>query len=148
MSLFAIADLHLSTSDVTNKSMEVFGPRWAGYTERLRSAWEAIVSPSDTVVIGGDISWALTPEEATADLHYIDRLPGRKILLKGMKMNDGDRDTGIYFRTTDEMLDEFAYLGEEDAYEVVVKNTNLIADMIEDILPVPDGTYTPIESLK
>lgn len=83
MSLFAIADLHLSTSDVTDKSMEVFGPRWAGYTERLRSAWEAIVAPSDTVVIGGDISWALTPEEATADLHYIDRLPGRKILLKG-----------------------------------------------------------------
>ena len=85
------------------------------------------------------------PVVATCDAHFLrrDEEQLRKILLKGMKMNDGDRDTGIYFRTTDEMLDEFAYLGEEDAYEVVVKNTNLIADMIEDILPVPDGTYTP-----
>lgn len=83
MSLFAIADLHLSTSEQTDKSMEVFGPRWADYTNRLRSAWQALVEPTDTVVLGGDISWALTLEEAGADLHFIHDLPGQKILLKG-----------------------------------------------------------------
>jgi len=85
------------------------------------------------------------PVVATCDAHFISREEEllRKILLKGLKMPDADKDVGIYLRTTDEMLDEFAYLGEELAYEVVVKNTNMIADMIEDILPIPDGVYTP-----
>ena len=86
------------------------------------------------------------PVVATCDAHFIEKEDEiyRKILLSGMKFSDADRDTGIYLRTTEEMLAEFAYLGEEDAYEVVVKNTNLIADSIEDILPIPDGTYTPV----
>lgn len=83
MSLFVIADLHLSTLDSTNKSMEVFGPRWADYTARLETAWKNIVSQNDTVIVAGDISWALTLEEAETDLRFLDRLPGRKILLKG-----------------------------------------------------------------
>jgi predicted phosphohydrolase len=83
MSIFAIADLHLSTLDSTNKSMEVFGRRWTGYTEKLKSNWKKLISDSDTVIIPGDISWALTLEEAKSDLLFIDSLPGKKILGKG-----------------------------------------------------------------
>ena len=83
MSLFAIADLHLSTLDSTNKSMEVFGQKWADYTHRLEQAWRKLITDNDTVVVAGDISWALTLEEAESDLRFLDNLPGNKILLKG-----------------------------------------------------------------
>ena len=59
MSLFVIADLHLSTNKGTDKSMEVFGSRWQDYMKRLDSNWRHLVSDEDTVVIPGDISWAL-----------------------------------------------------------------------------------------
>ncbi len=83
MSLFVISDLHLSTADGCNKSMEVFGRRWTGYTEKLNKAWRALVGPDDTVVIPGDISWALALQEAESDLRFIDSLPGKKYLGKG-----------------------------------------------------------------
>ncbi len=67
----------------------------------------------------------------------------RKILMAGLGYKDTDDQAPLYFRTTDEMLEEFSYLGKEKAYEVVVKNTNLIADMVEDIRPIPDGTFPP-----
>lgn len=83
MSVFTIADLHLSTLDSTNKSMEVFGKRWTDYTKRLEASWRRLVTDGDTVVIPGDISWALSLDEALSDLKFIDALPGRKILGKG-----------------------------------------------------------------
>ena len=85
------------------------------------------------------------PVCATCDAHFLNEEDElyRKILLAGMKFKDFDRDVGIYMRTTDEMLEEFSYLGEEKAYEVVVTNTNLIADMIERVRPIPEGNYTP-----
>ena len=85
------------------------------------------------------------PVCATCDAHFLNKEDElyRKILLAGMKFKDFDRDVGIYMRTTDEMLEEFSYLGEEKAYEVVVTNTNLIADMIEPVRPIPEGNYTP-----
>ena len=83
MSLYTIADLHLSTLDSTNKSMEVFGQRWADYQNRIVAAWRHLITDLDTVVIPGDISWALSLEEAVSDLKFIDSLPGRKILGKG-----------------------------------------------------------------
>ncbi len=83
MSIFTIADLHLSTLEATNKSMEVFGNRWTDYTKRLESNWRRLVSETDTVVIPGDISWALSLSEARSDLKFLDSLPGKKILGKG-----------------------------------------------------------------
>ena len=83
MSLYVIADLHLSTLDSTNKSMEVFGRRWDGYMTRIKNNWERLVTDEDTVVIPGDVSWALSLEEAVSDLKFIDSLPGKKILGKG-----------------------------------------------------------------
>ena len=81
MSLFAIADTHLSLKNP--KPMDVFGSRWASHHEKLASLWKNIVSENDTVVIAGDISWAMTLEEALDDLLFLENLPGKKILLKG-----------------------------------------------------------------
>ena len=83
MSLYTIADLHLSTFDKTNKSMEVFGKSWADYMTRIENNWRRLITDEDTVVIPGDISWALSLEEAESDLRFLDSLPGRKILGKG-----------------------------------------------------------------
>ncbi len=85
------------------------------------------------------------PVCATCDVHFFEEREEitRKILLAGQKFSDADRDIHLYFRTTDEMLAEFQYLGEEAAREVVITNTNLIADMVEVIRPIPEGTYTP-----
>ena len=80
MSLFAIADPHLSFN--TSKPMDVFAG-WADYTARLEKNWRELVGPEDTVVIAGDISWGMDLREAAADFAFLDRLPGRKILMKG-----------------------------------------------------------------
>ena len=82
MSLFVIADLHLDT--LTNqKSMEVFGNKWQGYIEKIKKNWTRVVSETDTVIIPGDISWALATEDSIPDLKWIDALPGKKIIMKG-----------------------------------------------------------------
>ena len=83
MSLFVIGDLHLSTLASTNKSMEVFGRRWCDYMGKIEKNWRAVIEKDDTVMIPGDISWALTLKEAQSDLTFIDALPGKKIFIKG-----------------------------------------------------------------
>lgn len=81
MSLFAIGDLHLSGGD--DKPMDIFGPQWDGHFFKISENWEKTVRPEDTVLIPGDISWAMRLEDARADLETIGKLPGRKILCKG-----------------------------------------------------------------
>lgn len=81
MSIFTIADLHLSHS--TDKPMDIFGPRWENHTERLRENWQSVVKPEDTVVIAGDISWGMRMDDALADLAFIHSLNGKKIIAKG-----------------------------------------------------------------
>ncbi len=85
------------------------------------------------------------PVCATCDAHFVNEEDEiyRRILLAGMKFADADKPTPIYLRTTEEMLDEFSYLGEELCHEVVIENPNKIADMCERIRPIPEGRYEP-----
>lgn len=80
MSLFAIADLHLSLG--SDKPMDVF-EGWKDYVSRLEQNWHSAVGADDTVVVAGDISWAMKLEEASEDFRFLDSLPGRKLILKG-----------------------------------------------------------------
>ena len=82
MAIYAISDLHLSKA-VPSKSMELFGKDWENYEQRLDENWKNTVSENDTVLIPGDISWAIDLEAAYADFAYIDNLPGNKIIIKG-----------------------------------------------------------------
>lgn len=80
MSLFAIADLHLSLG--SNKPMDVF-EGWQDYTAKLERNWHAVVKDEDTVVIAGDVSWAMKLEDTVKDFDFINSLPGKKLIIKG-----------------------------------------------------------------
>lgn len=80
MKLFALSDLHLPLG--ANKPMDIFGG-WDNYVERIEKNWKKLVADDDTVVIGGDISWAISLREAKPDFEFINSLPGKKIILKG-----------------------------------------------------------------
>ena len=80
MSVFAIADLHLSFT--VDKPMNIFGG-WSDYTERLETAWRKLVKDGDFVVLPGDISWAMDFAQAKADFAFLQGLPGIKFVMKG-----------------------------------------------------------------
>lgn len=95
MSLFAIGDLHLSLS-VPNKTMSVF-KGWDNHMQILENNWNRLISPEDTVVLVGDSSWAMRIDDAVEDFAFINKLNGKKLILKGnhdywwtslQKMND------------------------------------------------------------
>lgn len=113
MSVFAIADLHLSLG--TDKPMDIFNG-WNNYVERLEKNWRAIVKPTDTVVIIGDISWAMRLDEAEADFRFIHNLPGRKLILKG------NHD---YWWITRKKIEDFLKLKGFDSIEIVFNSAAL-----------------------
>ncbi len=85
------------------------------------------------------------PVCATCDVHFLNPEDEvyRRILMAGSGFDDADEQAPLYFRTTDEMLAEFRYLGDEKAREVVITNPNMIADRVEHIRPIPLGTFPP-----
>ena len=80
MSLFAIGDLHLCLG--APKPMDIFGGAWIGYMDKLKRGL-SIITKEDTTVLLGDLSWALDLNNATRDFAWINKIPGRKIILKG-----------------------------------------------------------------
>ncbi len=116
MSLFAIADTHLSFS--ANKPMNVF-KGWDNYVERLEKNWRAVVTDNDTVVIAGDISWAMRTEDAKEDLAFLNSLPGKKIIMKG------NHD---YWWQTKKKLDEFLKENNFDTIEIMFNNAYKVGD--------------------
>ena len=117
MSLFAIADLHLSLG--CNKPMDVF-TGWQNYTEKLEKNWRNIISPNDTVVIAGDISWAMKLEESEKDFAFLHSLPGKKLILKG------NHD---YWWSTKKKIDTFFNEHGFDSIQIVHNNAYVVGDV-------------------
>ncbi len=82
MKIWAIGDLHLSFG-VPNKTMTIFGTDWDRHEERVEHNWRQLVGDDDLVLIPGDISWATYLDDALPDLEWIDRLPGKKAMIRG-----------------------------------------------------------------
>ena len=81
MNVFAVSDLHLPGGK--NKPMDVFGGNWTGHLDKIRADWKERVRDEDVVLIAGDISWAMTLDEALPDLAALRDLPGRKVFIRG-----------------------------------------------------------------
>lgn len=110
--------------------MDIFGPRWSGYEEKLANNWKNKINDSDTVVVPGDVSWAMTLDEAKADFDFIEALPGKKILLKG------NHD---YYWQTKKKLDAFI---EANGYKTVTFLQNDAAETENFIICGSRGWYT------
>lgn len=121
MSIYTIADLHLSLGG--SKPMDVF-PGWEDYVNRIEKNWRALVREGDTVVLPGDISWAMSFEELKSDFAFIHALPGKKIILKGnhdywwttmRKMNTFCEENGFssisFIQNNCEIVDDIAICG-------------------------------------
>lgn len=81
MSIYAIADLHLSLQ--TEKPMNIFGENWDKHEEKIREDWIKKVKEKDIVLLPGDFSWAMFMKDTYKDFEYLSNLPGKKIMLKG-----------------------------------------------------------------
>ena len=116
MSIFAIGDTHLSFS--CNKPMDIFGG-WQDYVSRLEKNWRAVVTEKDTVVIPGDISWAMSFQEAEKDFAFLESLPGHKLIMKG------NHD---YWWTTKRKMDTFLQEKGFDSISILHNNAYRIGD--------------------
>ena len=81
MELYAISDLHLAFNN--DKPMDIFGEKWFKHDEKIKNNWLSKIDEKDTILIAGDISWAMKESESMADLEWIENLPGKKIISKG-----------------------------------------------------------------
>lgn len=117
MSLFAIADLHLSLG--CDKPMDVF-TGWQNYTEKLEKNWRNIVKPEDTVVIAGDVSWAMKLEDCAKDFAFLHALPGSKLILKG------NHD---YWWSTKKKIDTFFKDHGFDSLQIIHNNSYVVGDV-------------------
>lgn len=81
MKVFAISDLHLSINNP--KPMDIFGPTWEGYVDKIFEDWKAKVSEDDVVLLAGDFSWAMKLEDTKADFDLLKNLPGTKVIIRG-----------------------------------------------------------------
>jgi len=117
MALYTIADLHLSLG--ADKPMDVFRG-WENYVERLEKNWRALVTPEDTVVIAGDISWGMRLEETEKDFAFLNGLPGRKLILKG------NHD---YWWSTRSKIDAFFKEKGFDTLEIVFNSAVRVGDV-------------------
>ena len=81
MAIYAIGDLHLSFHE--NKPMDIFGEKWEGHEEKIKNDWLKNVNENDLVLLPGDFSWSMYLENTFEDFSYINKLPGKKLLLKG-----------------------------------------------------------------
>ncbi len=126
---------YLEIQPLTNNEYLIRNGRAADF-EQLREFNRTVVKLGETLG---------KPVCATCDVHYLNEQEEifRRIIKDANKLIDADTQPVLHFRTTNEMLDEFAYLGAEKAMEVVVDNPNMIADMCEDIQPIKSGTYSP-----
>lgn len=120
MALFVLSDPHLAIAHA-EKSMDVFGPRWQNYMFRLEKGWRAVISDEDTVVLPGDISWAMTLSDAREDFAFLNRLPGRKLIGKG------NHD---FFWTTTQKMNRFFEENGFSTLRILYNNAYLIENMI------------------
>ena len=100
MALYTIGDLHLSLSD--DRTMDRFGDNWKDHVKKLEKNWRRMIRPEDTTVLTGDHSWGRKLAGCEADLQFIIRLPGRKILLRG------NHDMFWDAKKTDRLNEQFA----------------------------------------
>lgn len=110
MALYAIADTHLSLG--VDKPMDVFGG-WSNYVQRLEENWRTHISAEDTVVIAGDVSWAMHLEDTLADFRFLNALPGRKLIMKG------NHD---YWWSTKKKMDDFFAQHQLDTLHILFNN--------------------------
>jgi len=108
MSIFVIADLHLSFE--TNKPMNVFGENWEDHEKKIENNWRNKVNEKDLVILPGDFSWAMKLEDTFKDFQYLNNLPGKKLLLKGnhdywwgsiSRVREAAPDDSFYFLQND-----------------------------------------------
>ena len=119
MSIFTIADLHLSAT--AEHPMDVFGARWQGYTKKIEKNWRAVVTERDTVILPGDISWAMNLSQAREDLAFLHALPGKKLIGKG------NHD---FWWETATKLNRFFDQNGFDSLSILYNNACMVEDLI------------------
>lgn len=130
LALYAISDLHLSLG--CEKPMDIFGAMWKDHHEKVRDNWNSIINDDDTVLIAGDISWAMKLQDAMPDLEFIHNLNGKKIFIKGnhdywwssiKKLNSLYNDMQ-FIQNTHGVYEDYAICGTRGWVSINYKNRN------------------------